>query len=150
NLPASPGITSDLVLYQDATPDITDGCEVAVNAAAMAGKIVILRRGTCPFVQKALNAQNAGAVAVIVVNDDTVNPNQYVGMNGDGTGITIPAVFVTYNMGEAIIATMSSETVNLTLVDDPVTFVNSDGDFDNGVIAHEYGHGISNRLTGGP
>ncbi|MFS3130612.1 M36 family metallopeptidase [Nocardioides sp. Bht2] len=25
-----------------------------------------------------------------------------------------------------------------------------DGDFDNGVIAHEYGHGVSNRLTGGP
>jgi len=25
-----------------------------------------------------------------------------------------------------------------------------DGDFDNGVIAHEYGHGISIRLTGGP
>ena len=25
-----------------------------------------------------------------------------------------------------------------------------DGDLDNGVIAHEYGHGISNRLTGGP
>ena len=25
-----------------------------------------------------------------------------------------------------------------------------DGDFDNGVIVHEYGHGISNRLTGGP
>lgn len=25
-----------------------------------------------------------------------------------------------------------------------------DGDFDNGVILHEYGHGISTRLTGGP
>lgn len=25
-----------------------------------------------------------------------------------------------------------------------------DGDFDNGVITHEYGHGISTRLTGGP
>ena len=25
-----------------------------------------------------------------------------------------------------------------------------DGDFDNGVITHEYGHGVSNRLTGGP
>lgn len=25
-----------------------------------------------------------------------------------------------------------------------------DGDLDNGIIAHEYGHGISNRLTGGP
>lgn len=27
---------------------------------------------------------------------------------------------------------------------------NRDGDLDNGVIAHEYGHGISNRFTGGP
>jgi hypothetical protein len=27
--------------------------------------------------------------------------------------------------------------------------VNSDGDFDNGIIAHEYGHGISTRLAGG-
>jgi len=27
---------------------------------------------------------------------------------------------------------------------------NRDGDFDNGIIAHEYGHGISNRLVGGP
>lgn len=25
-----------------------------------------------------------------------------------------------------------------------------DSDFDNGVITHEYGHGVSNRLTGGP
>ncbi|MGD9856788.1 MAG: M36 family metallopeptidase, partial [Planctomycetaceae bacterium] len=25
-----------------------------------------------------------------------------------------------------------------------------DGDLDNGIIAHEYGHGVSNRLTGGP
>jgi len=25
-----------------------------------------------------------------------------------------------------------------------------DGDYDNGVILHEYGHGVSNRLTGGP
>jgi uncharacterized membrane protein YkoI len=25
-----------------------------------------------------------------------------------------------------------------------------DGDLDNGVIAHEYGHGVSNRLVGGP
>ena len=25
-----------------------------------------------------------------------------------------------------------------------------DGDFDNGIIAHEFGHGVSNRLTGGP
>lgn len=27
---------------------------------------------------------------------------------------------------------------------------NRDGDLDNGIIVHEYGHGISNRLVGGP
>lgn len=30
------------------------------------------------------------------------------------------------------------------------TTPNRDGDLDNGVIVHEYGHGLSNRLTGGP
>jgi extracellular elastinolytic metalloproteinase len=30
------------------------------------------------------------------------------------------------------------------------TIPQHDGDFDNGIIVHEYGHGISTRLTGGP
>lgn len=30
------------------------------------------------------------------------------------------------------------------------TSPNRDGDFDNMIIVHEYGHGVSNRLTGGP
>lgn len=149
-LPSLPGLTTDLVLYQDATPDNSDACEAAVNSAQLAGKIVILRRGTCNFTAKVLNAQNAGAAAVIVVNNDTANPNTYVNMSGAESGITIPAVFVTYNIGEALIAQMASGTVNATLKNDDVTFVNADGDFDNVVIAHEYTHGISTRLTGGP
>lgn len=145
-IPGSPGLTTDLVLYQDATSDVTDACETAVNASQIAGKIVILRRGTCNFTIKVLNAQNAGAVAVIVVNNDTANPDQYVNMSGAEAGITIPAVFLTYNIGEALIAQMTSGAVNVTLKTD---FVNADGDFDNVVIAHEYTHGISTRLIGG-
>ena len=30
------------------------------------------------------------------------------------------------------------------------TVPNRDSDLDSGVITHEYGHGVSNRLTGGP
>ncbi len=30
------------------------------------------------------------------------------------------------------------------------TTIRTDGDIDNGIITHEFGHGISNRLTGGP
>ncbi|MFV0304914.1 MAG: M36 family metallopeptidase, partial [Moheibacter sp.] len=149
DLPAMPGIAYDLALYEDATPDTSDACETAINGATLTGKTVVIRRGSCDFVVKVENAQNAGASAVIIVNNDTANPNQYVGMSGANTNITIPAVFVPYNLGEAIIAEIASGTVNITLRNDTVTFVNSDGDFDNGVIAHEYGHGISIRLAGG-
>ncbi|MEZ4854289.1 T9SS-dependent M36 family metallopeptidase [Flavobacterium sp.] len=150
DLPAMPGIAYDLVLYEDATPDTSDACEAPVNGALFAGKTVVIRRGICTFVDKVLMAQNAGAAAVVIVNNDTANPNQYVNMSGANAAITIPAVFIPYNLGEAIIAAMASGTVNVTLRDAVVTFVNSDGDFDNGVIAHEYTHGISTRLTGGP
>lgn len=148
-VPLTPGITSDLILYNDATPDNTDACESAVNGALLNGKIVILRRGVCAFVDKVLNAQAAGATAVIVVNNDAANPDQLVNMSGADATVTIPAIFVSYNVGEALIAQLALGTVNITLKSEPVTFVNSDGDFDNVVIAHEYGHGISTRLAGG-
>ena len=44
----------------------------------------------------------------------------------------------------------AAETINATLEDNPAGQINRDSDLDAGVIVHEYGHGISNRLTGGP
>lgn len=145
----SPGVTQDLVLFDDGTPDNSDACGPAINAAALNGKIAVIRRGICPFAEKVKTAQNAGAIAVIIVNNDTANPNQLVNMSGADATINIPAIFVTYNVGEAIIAEMALGTVNGKIKNDPTGFVNSDGDFDNGIIAHEYGHGISTRLVGG-
>jgi hypothetical protein len=43
---------------------------------------------------------------------------------------------------------MVTNTVNAT--EAPVPIITPDGDFDSGVICHEYGHGVSTRLTGGP
>src|SRR5690606_34135089 len=63
------GITADIVLYNDGTPDTSDACTPAINASELNGKIVILRRGDCTFVSKVKNAQIAGAIAVIVVNN---------------------------------------------------------------------------------
>jgi len=40
--------------------------------------------------------------------------------------------------------------IHVTLRANPLTSINRDSDLDAGVITHEYGHGISNRLTGGP
>ncbi|MET0760676.1 MAG: T9SS-dependent M36 family metallopeptidase [Flavobacterium sp.] len=147
NIPIAPAlIQSDLVLYIDGTPDTSDACEAPVNAAALNGHIAVIRRGTCTFVQKVIFAQNAGATAVIIVN----NVAGIIGMAGADATITIPAISVTQDIGETLILRMQTETVNAKLQLDSAPFVNADGDFDNGIVAHEYGHGISNRLTGGP
>lgn len=145
-LPMSPsGITADLVLFNDGVPDVSDACSSAVNASSLNGKIVLIRRGSCTFTDKVIAAQNAGALAVIVVNNTTGK----IIMAGDNVGITIPAISVSQEIGENLIAALQNGVVNVTLANQPTDFINSDSDFDNGVIAHEYGHGISTRLTGG-
>jgi hypothetical protein len=68
-------------------------------------------------------------------------------MGGSDPTITIPAVMVSQADGGLFKANVP---VNVTLRANPLTSTNRDSDLDAGVIAHEYGHGISNRLTGGP
>lgn len=145
-LPATP-ITADIVLVEDGTnPDPNDGCDPITNAAALNGKIAIVIRANCTFVAKVEAAQQAGAVAVIVVN----NQNTAIfAMGGASNNITIPSIMISQADGNAIIAQLQNGAVNGTIGGVAGNF-DTDGDFDNGVIAHEYGHGISNRLTGGP
>lgn len=146
SLPVAPAaLTNDLVLYQDANPDITDACEVPTNAAALNGKIAVIRRGTCTFVIKVKNAQDAGAVGAIIIN----NVAGGINMGGADASITIPAVSMSLEDGEALIASMGAGTVNASISIQDGSYVNADGDFDNGIIAHEYGHGVSTRLVGG-
>ena len=56
------------------------------------------------------------------------------------------ALSVTQSDGTALKNALTQGVVNVTLKRD----IFRDGSLDNGVITHEYGHGISNRLTGGP
>ncbi len=75
-----------------------DGCEAITNAAAISGKIAVVDRGTCAFAIKVKNAQDAGAVAVIVVNNTTGLP----GMGGVDPTITIPSIGVAQALGQPI------------------------------------------------
>ncbi|WP_053970548.1 T9SS-dependent M36 family metallopeptidase [Mangrovimonas sp. ST2L15] len=151
--PSSIPVTADLVVVDDGTGAPTEGCNALVNGADVTGKIAVIKRGNCTFVDKIQNAQDAGAVAVIMVNHNnpTNDPDyvQYVTMAGQSDpAFTIPSIFVNNADGQPIIdALLGGETINATIVLDEV--FNIDGSLDNGVMAHEYGHGISNRLTGG-
>ena len=140
-------ITADVVLVNDATnPNPNDGCETLINAAALNGKIALIDRGNCTFVLKVEAAQNAGAVAVIIANNVAGSPTTMGGFSGT---ITIPSIMISQADGQAIKARLAAgDVVNATLGNASQNF-DRDGSFDNGIIAHEYTHGISIRLTGG-
>src|SRR6185436_17836019 len=70
---AFPGITANVVQALDpadaAGPLTTDACSPLTNAAAVAGRIALVDRGTCGFLQKAQNAQAAGAIGIVIASN---------------------------------------------------------------------------------
>ena len=135
-------ISADVTLVNDgAGASTSDACEPLVGFPA--GDIALVDRGSCSFVLKAFYAQNAGAPAMLVVNNVAGNP---ITMGGAFGGITIPSAMISLADGNLVKPTLPFDA---TISADPVLAVNRDSDLDAGVIAHEYGHGISNRLTGG-
>ncbi|VEH19863.1 Por secretion system C-terminal sorting domain [Chryseobacterium nakagawai] len=123
----------------------------ALPAGSLAGKIGLIERGggtNCGFAVKAKNAQDAGAIGVVIYNNAAAT-NFPWGMGGTDPSITIPTVSIENSEGEYIKTQLAANTaVNITLKNDPATSITPDGSFDNGIVTHEYGHGISNRLTG--
>lgn len=151
-VPASPnGISSDLVLYKNKpiSPGYNSACQSPINAPALAGKIALIKRGGCSFNLKVKNAQDAGAIAVIMMDSIPNNPTRLSMSSSEILGITIPAVFITKEIGDSFILELANGVVNVKLEVPTNLYLYADGDFDNGIIAHEYAHGISNRLTGG-
>ena len=82
-----------LALVEDGTPGTNpqgnpisqEGCNPLTNSTDIEGKIAVVYRNTCDFGLKALNAQNAGAIAVIILNRDP----EVIGMNGGASGATV-------------------------------------------------------------
>lgn len=145
-LPEVP-ITAGIVLVEDEWEPINDGCDVLMNGDDIAGNIALVDRGLCNFVDKVYALQDAGALAAIVVNNV---PGAPVAMGGDGgEGIFIPSVMISQADGVTLKQAIEAGPVNGTLQSLGPDEVR-DPDFDNGIIAHEYGHGVSTRLTGGP
>ena len=144
------------------TPGSSEGCGASdasgtglpyENQAEVNGHIAVIDRGTCSFVEKVVSAQLSGAIAAIIINN--IPGSEIAGMGGTDTSsylINIPAVMISNDDGKelklAIIAAKAnSESISGRLFLEGGITPKRDGDFDNGVIAHEYGHGISTRLS---
>ncbi|MCP3931424.1 MAG: T9SS type A sorting domain-containing protein [Bacteroidetes bacterium] len=140
-------VTGELVITDDGSMEPTQGCNEIINDVD--GKIALIDRGTCDYSVKVLNAQNAGAIAVIVCsyNGGTFNP---MGSGEVGNQVSIPSVLVNYADCQVIRQYIDEGVIVSLVTPDDEGPTQIDGSFDNGIIAHEYGHGISQRLTGGP
>jgi Zn-dependent metalloprotease len=107
-------LTNDVVQVNDGVGTTVDGCETPfVNAAAVAGKIAFMDRGTCGFAVKAKNAQLNGAIGAIIGNNQ--GGTAIVNMGGVDATVTIPSLSVTQNDGTAIKGQLASTTVNAKL-----------------------------------
>ncbi|KGL62829.1 glycoside hydrolase, GH74 family [Polaribacter sp. Hel1_85] len=103
-------ISADFILANDSNGIPTEACSSFGPDAT--GKIAVIRRGDCSFVDKVKNAQNAGAIAVIMMNNVSGEP---IPMGGEDATITIPSVMISKESGDVIEAAMSSGTVNGSL-----------------------------------
>ncbi|MBK9108945.1 MAG: M36 family metallopeptidase [Saprospiraceae bacterium] len=148
--PGATPIEADVVVGNDYSANPLLGCVNGFKRAEVQGKIVLIERGTCEFGVKALNAQRAGAAGVIICNFEDV----FVSMGAGAVGgqVTIPAYFTTKTICNRLKMMIANGGLRIEIKrpDTNAGPDSLDGDFDNGIIAHEYGHGISNRLTGGP
>jgi hypothetical protein len=113
---SSPGITGNIVQALDAAnaagPTTFDACSPISNGASVAGNIALVDRGTCGFTVKVKNAQDAGAIAVVVADNAAGGPP--AGLGGADPTITIPAVRITLADGNKIKAQLAGG-VNGTL-----------------------------------
>jgi hypothetical protein len=92
------------------------GCEAfsPASAAALAGKIALIQRGTCTFKRKVLNAQNAGALGVLIVRQDDGDPFRMGNDTSITAPITIPAQMTVSSVGSLLQAHLG-EGVRLRL-----------------------------------
>lgn len=150
--PATP-LVSQVILVDDGVGLTSDACEDIVNASEIQGKIALIDRNECEFGAKILKAENEGAIAVIMCNNVGGGPiTMAPGAVGDQ--VTIPSGML--SLADCnLLKTVLNDSLLVEIGGGDFTIPNPgpsarDGDLDNGVIAHEYTHGISGRLTGGP
>jgi extracellular elastinolytic metalloproteinase len=138
------GTPGTLVLVDDASGAPTDGCQPYTLPP---GSIAVVDTTTvCNNYMQTVNAESAGAVAVVVVH--TSDPPARMSGEMDPP-VGIPAIRIGLTDGNTIKAALAGApapgSVHRNTARPPLRV----GDLDTATIFHEYSHGVSNRLTGG-
>ncbi|MHB0859098.1 MAG: S8 family serine peptidase, partial [Anaerolineae bacterium] len=85
--------------------EVPSGACSALLPRSLSGKIAVIERGVCPFADKVYYAQQAGAIAVVIINDsEEITSMSCSGTRCDPGVITIPAVLVAQEDGQRLLA----------------------------------------------
>ena len=110
-----PATDADFALADDGVGDYTSCSAITTDVA---GKVALIRRGGCEFGQKAYNAEQAGALMAVIVNngacgDFPASDDCVLNMSGGALGalVTIPVIQISTTDGEALITAAESGTV---------------------------------------
>ena len=137
--PAAP-TSGSLPLAKTGTPaTANDGCN-PLPAGSLSGMAVLIRRGTCTFHTKAINAQNAGAAAVVLYNNVAGRFSPTV---AGSPAITIPVVAVSDTEGVAINNAIAAGAQTLNWQSGTGTFINPTG----GLISSFSSYGLAPDLS---
>lgn len=101
-LVSTTNFNGSVVLGTDSVGAFGDGCEPITSNVS--GKIALIDRGACTIASKTKNAQNAGAVGVIIANNAAQNPPP--NFIGTDPTITIPTIVVTQAAGTSFKANL--------------------------------------------
>lgn len=101
--PIAPGAGSSNIIKLGTPSTTNDGCNaVAPPPGYYAGKIALIRRGSCSFYEKSINAQNAGAIAVVLYNNVAGRINPTVAPPVGSPSVAIPVVAISDTEGVAV------------------------------------------------
>ncbi len=121
-LSTKPAVTADLEVVADPTTEAGQTPSMGCHALAgfTPGRIAVVRRGSCGFGIKALNAQEAGAAGVVIVNDaahEGQNLHSIALVGGEQVPqVTVPVVMIGTTEGEALVTRVEAgERVIATL-----------------------------------
>jgi subtilisin family serine protease len=116
-----------------------DACS-ALPAGSLAGKVALIRRGTCSFYIKAFNAQSAGASGVVLYNN---SPGRFSPTVAGAPPITIPVVAISDTEGVLINNRLAAGPVTMTWTGNTGKFANPTG----GLISSFSSYGLAADLS---
>jgi hypothetical protein len=141
NGPRNFSLTAEVAIGTDATAPTDDGCQAITGVT---GKIAFLTYAAqCNSQTTVNNAKAAGAIGVILADGQNDQPRSNF---GGSAAANIPGLAIGRSAGLALAAALASGPVTVT-IESAARGPERDGDLDNTVVGHEWGHYLHHRLA---